>query len=95
MPCYASVTNYCYQPNIVRIKKQKQNSKTSKYLLVVKIHLNKKRMHSSRMRTGRSLIVCRSLLLRGGPGSDPLNFSLGFVPGSDPPQFPPWVWAWT
>ena len=34
------------------------------------------RMHSSRMRTGRSLIVCRG----GGPGSDP-------------PQFLPWVWA--
>ena len=41
----------------------------------------KTRMHSSRMRTGRSLTVCHSLLLRGGPGSDP-------------PQFPPWVWAW-
>ena len=29
-----------------------------------------------------SLTVCRSLLLRGGGA------------GSDPPQFPPWVWAW-
>ena len=27
-------------------------------------------------------------------GSDPLNFSLGCGPGSDPPQFPPWLWAW-
>ena len=41
------------------------------------------RMHSSRMRTGRSLTVCHSLLLGGGRGS-----------GSDPPKFPPWVWAW-
>ena len=24
----------------------------------------------------------------------PLNFPLGCGPGSDPPQFPPWVWAW-
>ena len=24
----------------------------------------------------------------------PLNFPLGCWPGSDPPQFPPWVWAW-
>ena len=24
----------------------------------------------------------------------PLNFSLGCGPGPDPPQFPPWVWAW-
>ena len=39
-------------------------------------------MHSSRMRTGRSLTLCQSLLLGGG-GS-----------GSNPPQFPPWVWAW-
>ena len=32
-----------------------------------------------------------------GVGLDliPLNFPLGCGPGSDPPQFPPWVWAWT
>ena len=24
----------------------------------------------------------------------PLNFPFGCGPGSDPPQFPPWVWAW-
>ena len=24
-----------------------------------------------------------------------LNFSLGCGPGSDLPQFPPWVWTWT
>ena len=35
------------------------------------------------MRTGRSLTICRSLLLGGGG-----------MPGSDPPQFPPLVWAW-
>ena len=61
------------------------------------------------MRTGRSLTVCQSLLLgRGGAwiwspsisplgvGLDliPLNSPLGCGPGSDPPQFPPWVWVW-
>ena len=31
-----------------------------------------------------------------GVGLDqiPLNFPLGCVPGPDPPQLPPWVWAW-
>ena len=31
-----------------------------------------------------------------GVGLDliPLNFPLGCGPGSDPPEFPPWVWAW-
>ena len=24
----------------------------------------------------------------------PLNFPLGCGSGSDPPQYPPWVWAW-
>ena len=35
-------------------------------------------------------------LLPGGVGLDliPLNFPLGCGPGPDPPQFPPWVWAW-
>ena len=47
------------------------------------------RVHSSRMRTGRSLTVCR-----GGLDLIPLNFPLGCGPGPDPPQFPPWVWAW-
>ena len=62
-------------------------------------------MHSSRMRTGRSLTVCRSLLLGkgGGAGSDcpqfpplgvgldliALNFPLGCGPRSDRPQFSP------
>ena len=50
------------------------------------------------MRTDRSLTVCRSLLIGGGGevGLDliPLNFPLGCGPGPDPPQFPPWVWAW-
>ena len=34
---------------------------------------------------------------RGVGGLDliPLNFSLGCGSGSDPPQYPPWVWAWT
>ena len=46
------------------------------------------------MRTGRSLTVYWSLLLGGGLNLIPLNFPLGCGPGSDPPQFPPWVWAW-
>ena len=61
------------------------------------------------MHTGRTLTVCHSLLLMGGGGwiwspsisplgvgldLIPLNFPLGCGPGSDPPQFPPWVWAW-
>ena len=25
----------------------------------------------------------------------PLNFPLGCGPGPDPPQLPPWLWAWT
>ena len=31
-----------------------------------------------------------------GVGLDliPLNFPLGCGPGPDPPQFPPWLWAW-
>ena len=41
-------------------------------------------MHSSRMRTGRSLTVCRGLLLGGG----------GWGGWIWSPQFPPWVWAW-
>ena len=29
------------------------------------------------------------------PGQIPLNFPLGCGPGPDPPQLPPWVWAWS
>ena len=47
------------------------------------------RMHSSRMRTARS-----SSRRGGDLVLIPLNFPLGCGPGSDPPQFPPWVWAW-
>ena len=25
----------------------------------------------------------------------PLNYPLGYGPGPDPPQLPPWVWAWS
>ena len=33
---------------------------------------------------------------KNASGCDPsLNFPLGYGPGPDPPQFPPWVWAWT
>ena len=37
--------------------------------------------------------VCKYPL---GMGLDliPLDFPLGYGPGPDPPQFPPWVWAW-
>ena len=45
------------------------------------------RMHSSRMRTSRSSS-------HGGLVLIPLNFPLGCWPGPDPPEFPPWVWAW-
>ena len=31
---------------------------------------------------------------QGGLDLIPLNFPLGCGPGSDPPQFPPCVWAW-
>ena len=46
------------------------------------------RMHSSGMRTAHS-----SGRRGGGLVLIPLNFPLGCGPGSDPPQFPPWVWA--
>ena len=45
-------------------------------------------MHSSRMH-----IACSSSC-SGGLVLIPLNFPLGCGPGSDHPQFPPWVWAW-
>ena len=32
---------------------------------------------------------------RGALDQIPFNFPLGCGPGRDPPQFPPWVWAWT
>ena len=32
---------------------------------------------------------------RHPPSQIPLNFPLGCGPGPDPPQFPPWLWAWT
>ena len=31
----------------------------------------------------------------GTPWPDPLNFPIGCGPGPDPPQLPPWLWAWT
>ena len=31
---------------------------------------------------------------RHPPWPDPLNFPLGCGPGPDPPQLPPWLWAW-
>ena len=63
------------------------------------------RMYSSRMRT-----TCSSSHHRGAPsparagtpleqapppGQIPLNFSLGWGPGPDPPQLLPWVWPWS
>ena len=50
------------------------------------------RMHSSRMHTIRS---SSCLSWGGGSAFVFLNFPLGCGPGSDPPQFPPWLWAWT
>ena len=60
--------------------------------------LNKTRMHSSRMRTGRSLTVCWSLLPKGGlvwVGSGPGGLCLvqggsGLGGGSGPGE----VWSW-
>ena len=55
-------------------------------------------MHSSRMH------IAHSSSLHGGPphhpqsrhpNQIPLNFPLGCGPGPDPPQLPPWLWAWT
>ena len=47
------------------------------------------RMHSSRMRTARSSSHC------GGVWSQSPSISpLGCGPGSDLPEFLPWVWAW-
>ena len=67
-------------------------------------YLRETRMHSSRMHTAGS----SSCSGRGGVWSwspwisplgmglnlIPLNLPLGCGPGSDPPQFLPWVWAW-
>ena len=33
--------------------------------------------------------------VQAAPSQIPLNFSLGCGPGPHPPQFPPWLWAWT
>ena len=32
---------------------------------------------------------------QASPKHIPLNFPLGCGPGPDPPQLPPWLWAWT
>ena len=44
------------------------------------------------MRTARSSSLWRG---RGALVLIPLNSPLGCWPGPDPPEFPPWVWAWT
>ena len=33
-------------------------------------------------------------MTRHPPNQIPLNFPLGCWPGPDPPQLPPWLWAW-
>ena len=38
-----------------------------------------------------------AVVVGGGGGGlvlIPMNFPLGCWPGPDPPEFPPWVWAW-
>ena len=66
----------------------------------------KTRMHSSRMRTTRSSSrhggvstsppeQATPLEQVPPPRQIPLNFLPGCGPGLDPPQLPPWVWAWT
>ena len=54
----------------------------------------KTRMHSSRMRTAHSSSHHGGVGLGVGLDQIPLNFPLGCGPESDPPQLPPWVWAW-
>ena len=63
---------------------------------------------SSRLGGGRGLVLIPWICPLGvgldlipwicplGVGLDliPLNFPLGCGPRSDPPQFPPWLWAW-
>ena len=57
------------------------------------------RMHSSRMLTARSSNrhggSPHPPLRATPPGQIPLNFLLRCGPGPDPPQLPPWLWAWT
>ena len=63
------------------------------------------RMHSSRMHTVHSSSHLGGVSTRhpwdqapprsGTPQAAPLNFPLGCGPGPDPPQLPPWLWAWT
>ena len=31
---------------------------------------------------------------QASPREIPFNFPLGCGPGPDPPQLPPWLWAW-
>ena len=64
-------------------------------------------MHSSRMRTAHSIShpggsppdtppgAGTTWDQAHPPGRSPLNFPLGCGPRPDPPQLPPWVWAWT
>ena len=72
----------------------------SKSISVTFSILHKTRMHSSRMCTP----CCSSCWGGGEPGQFPLgcdldqiplNFPIGCGPGPDPPQLPPWLWAWT
>ena len=72
-------------------------------LLCLCINILKTRIHSSRMHTAHSssrrgggVWSWSPSIFPLGVGLDliPLNFTFGCGPGSDPPQFPPWLWAW-
>ena len=78
--------------------------------LQLNLLLKTTRMHSSRKRTACSSSChggfphspqSRYPPRAGTPQSRvllsqmPLNFPLGCGPGPDPPQLPPWLWAWT
>ena len=57
-------------------------------------------LHATKNRTKQECIpvgcVPPAAVVVGGEGLVliPLNFPLGCGPESDPPEFPPWVWAW-
>ena len=76
----------------VKSVKDGEENKCIIIILFLSFHTTGTRMHSSR------ILTTRSSSRRGRRVGElvliPLNFPLGCGPGSDPPEFPPWVWAW-